>query len=166
MLKIINDLKPFFEDCYREINVRKYARITKITAPTSSTILKDYYSKGLLKKEKDKGYLLFRANRESKILKDLSRIYWFVKLKKLTDYLSDELNIKTIILFGSLSKLENTKNSDIDLFLIPQKKINLQKYEKMFKRKLQIFSHNNINEIKSKELKNNIINGYLIKGRL
>lgn len=160
MLKIINNLKPFFEDCYREINVREYARLKGISAPTASNILKKYFKEGLLKKKEDKGYLLFRANRESKILKDMSRIYWYIKLNK---YFED---FKTIILFGSLSKLENNKNSDIDIFLTPKRKIDIPKIERTLKRSIQSFSYNSINEIKNNELKKNILNGYILKGRL
>ncbi|MBU2633901.1 MAG: nucleotidyltransferase domain-containing protein [Nanoarchaeota archaeon] len=165
MLKIINELKPFFEDCYRDINVRGYARIQKISAPTASTVLKKYSSEGLLKYEEDKGYLLFRANRESAILRDLSKIYWRMKLKDLIDYL-DDLNVKFVILFGSISKLENNKLSDIDLFISSNKMINVKHYENILKRKIQIFSYKNINDIKNKELKNNILNGHILLGRL
>ena len=42
MLKIFNELKPFFEDVYREISVREYAKLTKVSPPTASTILKKY----------------------------------------------------------------------------------------------------------------------------
>lgn len=160
MLKIINDLKPFFEDCYKEINVRGYARLKNISAPTASTILKMYFKEGLLKKKEDKGYLLFRANRESKILKDLSRIYWYTKLNKYFE------NFKTIILFGSLSKLESNKNSDIDIFLSPKKNLDIHKIEKILKRNIQLFSYNSVNEIKNDELKKNILSGYILKGRI
>jgi predicted nucleotidyltransferase len=164
MLKIINDLKPFFEDCYKEINVREYARLQNISPPTASSLLKLYFSENLLKMESDKGYLLFRANRDSLILKDLSRVYWFLKLGNLINFLN-EMNIKTIILFGSLSKLESNKDSDIDLFIAPKQDIDIKRYESALKRKIQIFSYDSINDIKNKELKNNILNGYLIKGR-
>jgi len=160
MLKIINDLEPFFEDCYREINVREYARMQDISAPTASTLLKIYFDEGLLKKNKDKGYLLFRANRESKILKDLSQIYWYLKI---INHFED---FKTIILFGSLSKLETHKDSDIDLFLSPKKNVNIKEMEKILNRNIQLFSDNSINEIKNRELKENIINGYILKGRI
>ena len=59
MLKIFNDLEPFIEECYKEIGVREYSRIIKISAPTASKILKNFESEGLLKKRLDKGYLLF-----------------------------------------------------------------------------------------------------------
>lgn len=167
MLKIFNNLKPFIEDCYRELGVREYSRIIKITAPTASKILKQFELKGLLRKKEDRGYLLFRANRENSILKDLSRIYWKQKLRKIIEYLDSELHSPTIILFGSLAKLETKKDSDIDLAVLTNinKKINLSKYEKIFNRETQLFTFKSLDKI-NKELKANIINGYLIQGKL
>ena len=56
MLNIINNLKPFFEDCYGRINVREYARIIKISPPTASKILLELNKEGLLLMENDKNY--------------------------------------------------------------------------------------------------------------
>jgi len=167
MLKILNDLKPFFEDCYREIAVREYSRLIKITPPTASKLLKEFEEQDLLKSRLERGYLLFRANRESPFLKDLSRIYWRIKLSQLINYLSTEFHNPTIILFGSLSKLESREESDIDVAVIIKvnKKVNLSKFEKAYKRKIQIFNFKSFNQI-GKELKTNILNGYLINGEM
>src|SRR3989338_469832 len=113
MLKLFKELSPFIEDCYSEFGVREYSRILKITAPTSSKMLKNFFSEGLLNKREERGNLLFRANRESGIFLDISRSYWKQKLNKLIDYLNSELYTPTIILFGSLSNLEAKKDSDI-----------------------------------------------------
>lgn len=165
MLKIFNDLKPFIEDCYREIGVREYSRIMKITPPTSSKLLKDFEKENLLEKRIDRGYLLFRANRESKMLEGLSKLYWKQKLKKIIEDLNHTFYSPTIILFGSLNKLESKENSDIDIAILTdfKKKINLEKYEKIFKRKIQIFVFESLKKI-PKDLKKNIINGYLFSG--
>ena len=167
MLKIFNNLSPFIEDCYREIGIREYSRITKITPPTASKILKNFESEGLLKKREDKRHLLFRANKQSEILKDLSRLYWKQILKQIFDYINIEFHDPTIILFGSLSKLETRKDSDIDLVIITnlKKGINLEKYEKVFHKNIQIFMFKSLWDI-NKELKMNILNGYLIQGEI
>src|SRR3989338_3762384 len=167
MLKLINRLSPFLEDCYVEIGVREYARLFKSSPPTASKILKSFESDGLLKKRLDKGYLLFRANRESEILKDLSRIYWRLRLKKLFDYLNLEFYTPNVILFGSLAKLEAKGDSDVDIVILTniKKKINLEKYEKMFNRKIQPFFFKSLKEI-NKELRINVLNGFFIQGEL
>lgn len=166
MLKIINNLHPFIEDCYNEIGVREYSRIMKITPPTASKLLKELELEGLLKKRIDRGYLLFRANREDSTLKDLSKIYWKQKLKDVIEDINSQLYDPTIILFGSLTKLETKKDSDIDLavFTNINKNINLEKFEKSFKRKIQLFKFKSISDINSKELKMNILNSYVIQG--
>lgn len=167
MLDIINNLKPFFEDCYRRINVREYAKIVKISPPTASKILNEYYNKGILKMEKDRNYLFFHAYQKNKIFVELSRIYWFLKLKSLVDFLDSNLTSPTIILFGSLSKGETKADSDIDIAIISRKnEIDIQRFEKKINRKIQLFWFKSIQDIKEKELANNIINGYLIKGKI
>jgi len=167
MLNIINNLKPFFEDCYRRISVREYAKLINVSPPTASTILQSLEKETLLLKEKDRNYLFFYANKESKQFVDLSRIYWGDRLDNLVDYFSKTLVNPAIILFGSLSKAEVKEDSDIDLVILAHKKsINLKNFEKQLKRKIQIFWFNSLAEIKDKELKNNILNGHILQGRV
>jgi predicted nucleotidyltransferase len=167
MLKIIDNLKPFFEDCYRRINVREYAKIMKISPPTASKILNYYNTEKLLSKHVFKNYMLFYANKESNQFIDLSRIYWRMRLKEIVDFMEKKLVSPTIMLFGSLSKAEAKSDSDIDLAVFAhKKKLNLGIFEKKLKRNIQVFWFKSINDIKNKELSNNIINGFILKGRL
>jgi len=166
MLRILNNLKPFFEDCYRRINVREYARITKISPPTASKLLENYRKQGLLKKQEDRLYFFYYADKDSKILIDLSRIYWQYRLDHLLKHVEEGFLNPVIILFGSLSKAEVKSDSDIDLAIISPttKNINIDKYEKELKRKIQLFTFKDIKDIKSKELLNNVLNGYKMRG--
>ena len=171
MLKIFNRFKKFFEDCYRQINVREYARLQKMTPPTASKLLGYYHKEDLLKKRIERRYFFYRANKENKVFIDLSRIYWRVLLEKsgLIEYLNCELNYPTIILFGSLSKAENRKESDIDIVIFSdnkKKKIFLEKFEKKIKRKIQVFRFSLLRDIKNEDLRNNILNGYILSGKL
>lgn len=167
MLEIINNLEAFFKDCYRRISVREYSRLTKISPPTASKILLKYNKKGLLLMEKDRNYLFYYANRNSKIFIDLSRIYWKLKLTNLIDFFNKNLTNPTVILFGSLSKAEAKEDSDVDICIIGyKKKFNLAKFEANLKRKIQVFFFNSLRDIKSRELANNILNGYVLEGRL
>lgn len=167
MLNIINNLEMFFEDCYRRINVREYSRIMKISPPTSSKLLSSYNKQGLLSVEKDKKYIYYYANKNSKDFIDLSRIYWRNKLSDVLDYLNKNLLSPTIILFGSLAKAETKIDSDVDLCILSHKKnMNFVNFEKKLKRKLQLFFFNSTRDIKNRELANNILNGYVLKGRI
>ncbi len=167
MLNIINNLKPFFEDCYRRISVREYSRIIKISPPTASKLLSKYEKLGFLIINKDKNYIFYYANKNNRVFVDLSRIYWKIKLEELTNFLNENLTKSPIILFGSLSKAETKKDSDIDICIIGYKKeLNLKSFENNLRRKIQLFFFSSIEDIKNKELRNNIINGYILNGRL
>ncbi|MDP2924892.1 MAG: nucleotidyltransferase domain-containing protein [Nanoarchaeota archaeon] len=167
MLKIINNLKPFFDDCYRRINIREYSRLMKITPPTASKLLFELNKEGLLEIEKDRNYIFYYANKNNKTFIDLSGIYWRLKLDKLIDFLNKNLTSPIIILFGSLSKAETKEDSDIDLCIIGHKKeLDLKIFENNLKRKIQLFFYSSVEDIKNKELTNNIINGYILEGRL
>ncbi|MDP4012153.1 MAG: nucleotidyltransferase domain-containing protein [Candidatus Nanoarchaeia archaeon] len=169
MLKLINNLKMFFEDCYEGINVRKYARLMKISPPTASKLLNDYYNQGLLRRQKDLGYLFFYANPESKNFLDLSRIYWRIKLNDLIEWLQKLLTRPAGILFGSLAKGEAKKDSDVDIWLFSQfnkREIDLKKFEKKLGRKISLFQSRSLETIDNKPLRNNVVNGYLLFGRL
>ena len=167
MLKIIYNLRPFFEDCYRRINVREYGRIINVSPPTASKILSLYYKEGILRKEKYRNYLFFYANKDSRQFIDLSKVYWSYKLKDLVNFINDKLLSPTIILFGSLAKAEVNKNSDVDLVIFATKKeLNLKHFEKKLKRNIQVFWFKSLKDIRNKELANNIINGYVLIGKI
>jgi predicted nucleotidyltransferase len=166
MLEIINNLTPFFEDCYRRISVREYAKIVGVSPPTASKILMEYNKEGLLKKQEDRNYIFFFVNKESKTFIELSRIYWEDILKEIVELIEKTAVNPTIILFGSLSKAETTPSSDVDIAIISHKKeLDIKNFEKKLKREIQIFWFDSFNDITG-ELKNNILNGDILYGRL
>jgi len=150
MEKIFNSLEPFFNDCYRRINVREYARIMNISPPTASSLLNSYNKQNILKIEKDKGYHLYSANQNSWIFIDLSRMYWKKILEKIKflEQLEKDFKLSTIILFGSTSKGEITNKSDLDIaiFTPSNPKIDYSIFENKLKRKIQIFRFNSKNQ--------------------
>lgn len=168
MLEIFNNLKPFFEDNYRRINVREYARIAKISPPSASKLLEKYNSEGLLKKEKERNYIFYSANRESRAFIGFSRIYWGMNFEQigLISYFEKEYIAPLIILFGSISKAEVKDTSDIDvaLFSITKKDSDLSLFEKKLNRKIQLFAFKSSEEVKNKYLLKNIQNGHILSG--
>lgn len=162
MLEIFNELKPFFEDVYREISVREYAKEAKISPPTASKRLKEFEKEKLLIGNKKGVYIYFRAKREEQLFRQLSRLYWYCALQPLTEKMSQEISFRRIILFGSLSKAENTSDSDMDLFLgIEERKIDVSNIENAMKRKVQLHF---IKSLKNKELMKNItLEGIIIR---
>ena len=89
------------------------------------------------------------------------------RLNELIKFFGDELYGNSIVLFGSLSKLEVTKDSDVDIVVFGglKKDIDLSKFEKKLGREVQLFVFESLGKV-NKELKNNIINGYVLGGYL
>ncbi len=166
-------LKQFFEEPNKWFHVRELARLVKLNATTVSKYLTQFTKEGFLTKNKERGHLLFRANTESHKYKD-AKIYNNIKSIKnsgLIEHLEKELHYpETIILFGSYSKGENDRNSDMDLFIITNKKkeINLSQYEKKLKTKIQTFIKTKGEfyalQKENKHLVNSILNGTVLKG--
>ena len=113
-------------------------------------------------------YPVYIANRENEYFKFLKKIDIQLRIYQsgLIDYIEEDCMPEVIILFGSASRGEDIKKSDLDLFVQSKPTdLELEKYEECIKRKINILYSESIKEL-SKELKNNIINGIIIKGYL
>ncbi|MBS3071883.1 nucleotidyltransferase domain-containing protein [Candidatus Pacearchaeota archaeon] len=171
MFKELNIIRIFFEEPNREFNVREVARILKIAPATASSQLKELARERLLKEKKERNLIIYKANLDDERYKDLKVYYNIRKIKD--SGLIEELNkfyVKpTIILFGSASFGLDTEDSDIDLVILSEKTKELSKkeeYEKVIKRRLQLFVIKNIKELKNDHLINNVLNGIVIQGEL
>ena len=160
MLNILNDLKPFLEDVYREISVREYSRECNISPPTASKNLKYFKEEGLLISFKKGIYIYFRANKDSYIFKQLARIYWYSVIYPVTEELHKEISFRRIILFGSLAKAENTAESDMDIFLDISKRNISSNLKKKIKREIQFHF---AAELENEDLKTSIQEGVIIR---
>jgi len=148
--------------------MREISRRIKLAQPSTINHLKELVKEDLIIKEKKGIYPTFRASRENEIFKIYKKNDLILKMKQsgLLDYIYDSCIPNSIILFGSASKGEDTEESDIDLFIqSSEKKLNLDKYEKIFNRKISLFFEENFSRLHN-ELKNNIINGIILKGYL
>ena len=153
----------------------EYARIIKKSPATISKQLKKLESKGVLTSEERFNHLLFKGNTASNEFKRAKLSYNMKKIEDsgLIEHLESEFNNpEAITLFGSFSKAEDTPASDIDLLIISpvKKEVNLDKFEKKLKHKIQLFIHSK-KEIKkmkdtNKELLNKWINGLTLRGFL
>ena len=159
-------LQEFFYFPRKDFQMREISRITKIAQPSVINYLKSLIDEGLIVKEKKGIYPSFKANRDNesfKLYKKLNLIQQIYK-SHLISYIYDSCLPSTIILFGSASKGEDIEESDIDLFIqSKEKKLELDKYEKILNREISLFFEENFSRL-NKELKNNILNGIIIKG--
>jgi predicted nucleotidyltransferase len=159
-------LQEFFDFPRKDFQMREISRRTKIAQPSVINYLKSLIDEGLIVKEKKGIYPSFKANRDNesfKLYKKLNLIQQIYK-SHLISYIYDSCLPSTIILFGSASKGEDIEESDIDLFIqSKEKKLELDKYEKILNREISLFFEENFSRL-NKELKNNILNGIIIKG--
>ena len=168
MLDILNKLAPFFEDSYRSISVREYAKLVKISPPTASKVLKEFTKERYLQQRRERRHLFFTLNADNEIVIDLCRLYWKQRLQKFSQEFQAKLTGASGILFGSLAKAEAKPNSDIDfVILAPEKKtIDLKPFEKQLGRKVSLYWFKSLSEVQNKHLRNNILNGVLLFGKL
>jgi len=159
-------LQEFFDSPRKNFHMREISRRTNLAQPSVIAHLKKLVKEKFIVKEKNGIYPTFRANRDYELFRLykkcdlLQRIYQ----SGLLQYLFDTCMPDVIILFGSASKGEDIEESDIDLFIqAPEKKLILEKYEKLLRRKISLFFEENFLRL-SNELKNNILNGIVLKG--
>lgn len=111
---------------------------------------------------------IYKANINNYLFKKNKSIYNLNSIlnSNLIKFLEEKLLPKSIILFGSYVRGEDTKDSDIDLFIeCKQEELNLEKFENKLNRKIQLHFKDNFDNY-PKELKNNIINGIVVHGFL
>ncbi len=171
MFNELNTLKPFLEQPSREFNVREIARILKVAPATASKMLKLFSEKSILKEKKERGFNLYKSNLEEDLYRDIKIFYTLRKVKEsgLIESI-DKFYLKPIIiLFGSAAYGLDTETSDLDFLIVSEntKKIeNLDKFEKILKRRIQLFIVKDIKDLKNDHLINNVINGIKIQGEI
>ena len=165
-------LTLFFKNPEKEYNVREVARALKIAPTTASIQLSSLKKKSLLISHKERNYLLYKANLQSKsfinlkLFHNIENLYTSHLISFLLDYYNEPA---AIILFGSYRKAQDIPSSDIDLCIITSLKNepNLAPYEKRLGHKIQLFllSRQQFKET-NHQLANNIINGIVLEGFL
>jgi predicted nucleotidyltransferase/biotin operon repressor len=150
-------------------NQRALSKNLKISPTAVAKSIKLLIKEGLIdmKKNKESKTTSIKLNTENSYVFDLKRAENLKMLYEsgITGYLSEEYPEATIILFGSFSFGEDTINSDIDIAVIGSKDnhLNLEKFEKIFGRKIYLQFYPTFKDIQ-KNLKENLYNGILLKG--
>lgn len=128
-------LKLFYEDKKANLHLREIARRTKLYANSAMRFLNQLEDEGLLISKKDGNLKKYKIKKSEK-LNNIFSFFDIERLNKLSlarrraiNYFLDKLIEKPLIalLFGSTAKETFRKNSDIDLLLIVNKKINVDK---------------------------------------
>ena len=161
-------MEVFFDDPMAEFQLRELSRIVKFGTKSVKKYLSELIKINILKTKQHKVQKspLYLANRDNEYFLFLKKLNNLRNLyeSELIDFIKHSCTPNSIILFGSSSLGEDIKGSDIDIFVESDKKnLELQKYEKILKRKINIFFEKNIPNL-SKELRLNIINGIKLYG--
>ena len=159
-------LQEFFDFPRKNFQIRELSRNTKIALPSVTNHLKSLLKEGFVVREEKGIYPSFKANRDSEMFKIYKKTNLLIRIYEsgLADFINDQCLPNTIILFGSGAKGEDFEESDVDLFVqSAAKKIDISKYEKILNRKISLFFEEKFSKL-SDELKNNILNGVVLKG--
>ena len=160
----------FFVNPTVKLRVRQIERELKIPLPSAIRYAKELEKEGILKKEEIAGIVLFSADRTSKNFLLEKRLFNInsIYVSGLVEYLVNEYSNPVIVVFGSYAKGEDIEDSDIDLYIqtSSKKDMKLEKFEKILKRKIQVFVYPSINKINNLHLSNNIINGITLNNFL
>lgn len=162
-------LSIFFENPLRKLNLKDISKLSKVAHTSVKNELEKLIKQKLIIKEIEiKGkrkFPIYFSNVNEKFLelKKMNNAY-LINQSGLIDYLKLKLMPNSIILFGSFSRGEDTKNGDIDLFIESKpKEIDLKKFESMLNHKINLIFKPNINLLK-KEFLNSVLNGIILQG--
>ena len=158
----------FAERPQKSFHIRELSKLINLS-PTSVNIhLKKLEEDRLIVKETEGLYNSYRADFNNDYFRFYKKIHNMIQLREsgLIEELEDKIFPTAIVLFGSYMKGEDIETSDIDIFLMArEKKISVEKYEKILGRRIQFFFCTDVKKIPA-ELKNNILNGIVIYGYL
>ena len=161
-------LQEFFDFPKKDFQTRELSRRIKLAQISVINHLRALVKDGLVIKEYKYIYPSFIANRDNEMFKLLKKqnLVFRIKNFSLINFLEEKLRPNCVVLFGSGSRGEDVENSDIDIFIqAKETSLNLEKYEKLLNRKINLLFEPNLKNL-SRELLNNIINGEILYGYL
>jgi predicted nucleotidyltransferase len=150
-----------------KLSQRDIAKALNVSPTAVGNSIVKLAKENLVNVEKAKTINFISFNRDNKRALELKKIENLrnIYISGLFDYLELELAGACALLFGSYAKGEDTKSSDIDIAAVGRKPktLNLEAYEKMLNRKINVNYYTSWEDI-DKHLKNNILNGIVLCG--
>jgi len=150
----------FFNETLRMWHFEDIVKELGISRERANYFLKTLVKNNLVSRVKPKGRMpYYIANRDNPKFRSEKRLYGLDILQKtgLFEHLNSLENVKTAILFGSFSRGDWSKSSDIDLFIYGNdSSFRKDEFEIKAKRQIQVFSYKNQKSIK-KELEPKVI---------
>lgn len=159
-------LKIFLDSPIESFRLRELSRLSGISPLSVVNYLKEFGKEELIRKYEKRKIPFYQAVRDNEnfiLYKKISIIYE-LNDSGVVNYLWNQLSPDAIILYGGYAKGESTEESDIDLFLVcKERDLDLDKFEKKLGKKIHLMFNDKVGRI-PKELKNNLINGMVLRG--
>ena len=165
-------MELFFENPTKEWHFEEIINEAKIARSKADSWLKKFVKTKLIKRIKKRSKMpYYISNYDSLEYKNKKRIFALIKLYEsgLLNHLGSLQKAKTVILFGSFSRSDWYKNSDIDIFIYGDPEgLKIANYELKLHKDIQLFICRNKEDLSKlgDGLIKNIIKGSLIKGNL
>lgn len=162
-------LRLLYKKTGLSLNQRAIAKFLEVSPTAVLKSIPSLEKQELIKiqQDKDSKRWAIELNRDNHQVIQLKRVDNLKQLyeSRLVDFLEKEFAGATIILFGSYSRGEDIINSDIDIAIIGRKDkiIDLQKFENILERKINLNFYDSFKNI-HKSLKENICGGILLVG--
>jgi len=119
-------LKYFFADPHSEYHEREVIRKTGISKGSANRILRRLTEIALLNRSEKGRMVFYTLNSDDPFIKQMKILDNIWALRSATGMLKE--NARKIILFGSCAEGTDTSESDIDLFILSDKKINIMEH--------------------------------------
>lgn len=135
----------FLENPFKEFYLREIARNLNISTQTAKRFIDLFLMKGIISRQEKGNLHILKLNSESIFVKQMKLCLNIFKINetKIVKKLVDELNASAVILFGSIARGEDDKNSDLDLLVISKEKRrpNLENLEKKLGRSINLITY-------------------------
>ena len=160
----------FFNNPTKRWHFEEIVKEADIVRSKADKWLKRFIKEKLIKRVKEKGKMpYYISNYESPGYQNKKRLFALKKLNEtgLLNHLSSLEEANTVILFGSFTRWDWYKGSDIDVFIYGNPKgLSIGKYEIKLHRDIQLFICKNKKQLRKlgSGLIRNIIKGDIIKG--
>lgn len=164
-------LRLLFIKAGKSLNALNIAKTLGVSQPAVMKSLPFLEKQNLIKAQQDKESKRWaiELNRDNHRVIQLKRVdnLKLIYESGIINFLEENFPGGVIILFGSYSYGEDVISSDIDIAVIKckEKKVNLEKFEKFFKKEIRLNFYKNFSDI-NKNLRSNLFNGLVLSGRI
>jgi predicted nucleotidyltransferase len=163
----IKVLEIFFQEPTSVHFIREIGKKINLAATSVRNNIKELEKMKLIQVNESRPFKGFVANRDSEKFLFYKKVYNFYTLYGLKEKLIEIFYPKAIIVFGSYSRGEDIETSDIDVLIISKvkKEVDLRRFEKDLRRKINLLIVNDLNNIDEK-IQKKIRNGFTLYGEI